>query len=75
LGIVVLWVIRRHSTASRNYSAIRRLLPFSANLILSFRNQHTGTKGEVKPFGHSLSELGDSPSELSGSQALIFLFF
>ncbi|WMV32897.1 hypothetical protein MTR67_026282 [Solanum verrucosum] len=28
LGIFMLWVIRRHSTASRNSSAMRRLLRF-----------------------------------------------
>ena len=33
-GIVVLWVIGRHSTASRNSSAMHRLPHFSANLIL-----------------------------------------
>uniref|UniRef100_M1DAG5 Uncharacterized protein n=1 Tax=Solanum tuberosum TaxID=4113 RepID=M1DAG5_SOLTU len=36
-SIVMLWVIRRHSTALWNFSAMRRLLPFSADLILSFR--------------------------------------
>uniref|UniRef100_M1DUX5 Secreted protein n=1 Tax=Solanum tuberosum TaxID=4113 RepID=M1DUX5_SOLTU len=50
-NIVVLWVIGRHGTASRNLSAMRRLLSFSADLIISFRAQHTGTKGEVRPFG------------------------
>ncbi|WMV37704.1 hypothetical protein MTR67_031089, partial [Solanum verrucosum] len=50
-SIVVLWVIGRHGTASRNFSPMRRLLPFSADLILSFRAQHTRTKGEVRPFG------------------------
>uniref|UniRef100_M1DM20 Uncharacterized protein n=1 Tax=Solanum tuberosum TaxID=4113 RepID=M1DM20_SOLTU len=38
-------VIERHSIASRNISAMRRQLPFSAELILSFGAQHTGTKG------------------------------
>uniref|UniRef100_M0ZXX1 Uncharacterized protein n=1 Tax=Solanum tuberosum TaxID=4113 RepID=M0ZXX1_SOLTU len=50
-NIVVLWVIVRHSTALKNFLAMRRLLPFSADLILSFRAQHTVTKGEVRPFG------------------------
>ncbi|WMV09559.1 hypothetical protein MTR67_002944, partial [Solanum verrucosum] len=36
-NIVVLWVIGRHGTASRNFSAMGRLLPFSADLILSFK--------------------------------------
>ncbi|WMV41055.1 hypothetical protein MTR67_034440, partial [Solanum verrucosum] len=40
-SIVVLWVIRQHGTASRNFSTMHRLLPFSADLILSFRAQHT----------------------------------
>ncbi|WMV45207.1 hypothetical protein MTR67_038592 [Solanum verrucosum] len=35
--IVVLWVIGRHSTVSRNFSAMHRLLPFSVDLIVSFR--------------------------------------
>uniref|UniRef100_M1DAJ9 Uncharacterized protein n=1 Tax=Solanum tuberosum TaxID=4113 RepID=M1DAJ9_SOLTU len=49
-GIVVFWIIGRHSIASRNCSATRRLLLFTADLILSFRAQHTGTKGEDKTF-------------------------
>uniref|UniRef100_M1DI53 Polyprotein protein n=1 Tax=Solanum tuberosum TaxID=4113 RepID=M1DI53_SOLTU len=44
--IIVLWVIRRHGTASQSFSVMRRLRFFSTNLILSFRAQHTGTKGE-----------------------------
>ncbi|WMV45581.1 hypothetical protein MTR67_038966 [Solanum verrucosum] len=63
-SIVVLWVIRRHSSASRNFSAMRRLLPFSTDNILSLRAQHIGTKGEVRHFD-------DSPSGLSDPQALI----
>ncbi|WMV36819.1 hypothetical protein MTR67_030204, partial [Solanum verrucosum] len=35
-NIIVFWVIGQHSTASRNCSAMRQLLPFSADLILSF---------------------------------------
>uniref|UniRef100_M1E112 Uncharacterized protein n=1 Tax=Solanum tuberosum TaxID=4113 RepID=M1E112_SOLTU len=35
--IVVLWVIERHGTTSTIYSAMRRLLPSTAYLILSFR--------------------------------------
>uniref|UniRef100_M1DPJ4 Uncharacterized protein n=1 Tax=Solanum tuberosum TaxID=4113 RepID=M1DPJ4_SOLTU len=67
-SIIVLWVIRRHGTASWNFSAMRRLLPISADLILSFRAQHTGTKGEVRLFG-------DSPSGLGDPHGFISLFF
>ncbi|KAG5631988.1 hypothetical protein H5410_003705 [Solanum commersonii] len=59
---------RSTRTASRNSSAMRQLLPFSADLILSFRAQHTRTKGEIRPFDDSTSELGDP-------QNFIFLFF
>ncbi|KAG5631692.1 hypothetical protein H5410_003409, partial [Solanum commersonii] len=44
------WIIGRHSTASRNCSATRQLLFYTADLILSFRAQHTGTKVEDKTF-------------------------
>uniref|UniRef100_M1DIC4 Uncharacterized protein n=1 Tax=Solanum tuberosum TaxID=4113 RepID=M1DIC4_SOLTU len=67
-NIVMLWVIGRHGTASRNFSVMRRLLPFSANLILSFKAQHTRTKGEVRP-------VVDSPSGIGDPQAFISSFF
>ncbi|WMV50264.1 hypothetical protein MTR67_043649 [Solanum verrucosum] len=59
LSIVVLWVIGRHGMALQNFSVMRQLLSFSAELILSFKTQHTGTKGEVKPFGDSPSRPDD----------------
>ncbi|KAG5632841.1 hypothetical protein H5410_004558 [Solanum commersonii] len=68
IGIVMLWVIGQHSTASRNSLAMRRLVSFSADLIFSFRAQHTGTKGEVGTFG-------DLPSGLGDPHAFLFLFF
>uniref|UniRef100_M1E0Y3 Uncharacterized protein n=1 Tax=Solanum tuberosum TaxID=4113 RepID=M1E0Y3_SOLTU len=49
-SIVVFWIIGRHNTVSWNCSAICRLLFFTADLICSFRAQHTGTKGEDKTF-------------------------
>ncbi|WMV18642.1 hypothetical protein MTR67_012027 [Solanum verrucosum] len=47
---------------------MRRLLPFSADLILSFKAHHTGTKGEICAAADHLAslvgiadQLGDSP--------------
>ncbi|WMV45880.1 hypothetical protein MTR67_039265 [Solanum verrucosum] len=45
-SIFVSWVIGRCSTASRSRSAIRQLLLFTADLLLSFNAQHTRTKGK-----------------------------
>uniref|UniRef100_M1DDK7 Uncharacterized protein n=1 Tax=Solanum tuberosum TaxID=4113 RepID=M1DDK7_SOLTU len=67
-SLVVLWVIGWHGTASWNFSVMHRLLPFSADLILFFRDQYTGIKGEVSPFG-------DLPSGHSDPEAFISSFF
>uniref|UniRef100_M1DQH3 Uncharacterized protein n=1 Tax=Solanum tuberosum TaxID=4113 RepID=M1DQH3_SOLTU len=74
-SIIVLWVNGRHGTALPNFSAMHRLFPFSTDLILSFRAQHTGTKGEVKPFGDSLSGFSDPQDFISSFfSAFSFLF-
>ncbi|KAG5570981.1 hypothetical protein H5410_060747 [Solanum commersonii] len=49
-SIVMFWIIGWHSTTLRNCSATHCLLLFTADLILSFRAQHTGTKGKDKTF-------------------------
>ncbi|WMV37533.1 hypothetical protein MTR67_030918, partial [Solanum verrucosum] len=66
--IVMLWFNGQHGTALWNFSVMRRLLPFSADLILSYRAQYTGTKSKVRPFS-------DSPSGLDNPHAFISSFF
>ncbi|KAG5629124.1 hypothetical protein H5410_000841 [Solanum commersonii] len=46
-SIFVSWIIGRCNTALRSRSAMRRLLFFTADLLLSFRAQHIGTKGKI----------------------------
>ncbi|WMV13558.1 hypothetical protein MTR67_006943, partial [Solanum verrucosum] len=48
-SIVVFWISRKHPS-SWNCLATCQLLLFTADLILSFRAQHTGTKGKDKIF-------------------------
>ncbi|KAG5605871.1 hypothetical protein H5410_027363, partial [Solanum commersonii] len=48
--IIVFFIIRIYSNASRNCSVTCRLLLFTADLILSFKAQHIGTKGMDKAF-------------------------
>uniref|UniRef100_M1DNF2 Uncharacterized protein n=1 Tax=Solanum tuberosum TaxID=4113 RepID=M1DNF2_SOLTU len=69
LSIVVLWVIGRHGSASQNFSAMRRLLHFSNDIILSLRAQHIGTKGEVRPFDDYPSGLSDPQQRSQKSKA------
>ncbi|WMV30260.1 hypothetical protein MTR67_023645, partial [Solanum verrucosum] len=45
-NIVLLWVIGRQGTTSRNCSEMRRLLLFTIDLLVSFRAPHTRAKGE-----------------------------
>ncbi|KAG5590238.1 hypothetical protein H5410_040752, partial [Solanum commersonii] len=47
-SIFAFWIIGRYSIALRNCSATRRLLLFIADLIFSFKAQHSGTLGEFK---------------------------
>uniref|UniRef100_M1DM56 Uncharacterized protein n=1 Tax=Solanum tuberosum TaxID=4113 RepID=M1DM56_SOLTU len=58
-NIAVFWVIGKHGTASRNFSVIRRLLHFSADLILSFRAQHTSNDPRAPPTVTSVFDLSE----------------
>ncbi|KAG5630994.1 hypothetical protein H5410_002711, partial [Solanum commersonii] len=65
----------RYGVASWNYSATRRLLPFIANLIFSFRAQHTGILGEIlRPFDDSLNALGNPQAFFSSLFQLLCSF-
>ncbi|KAG5575873.1 hypothetical protein H5410_056007 [Solanum commersonii] len=46
-SIFAFWIIGRYSTALRKCSTMRQMLFFIADLIFSFREQLTGTLGEL----------------------------
>ncbi|KAG5595707.1 hypothetical protein H5410_036939 [Solanum commersonii] len=73
--MVMLCVIGRDSTASRNYSAKCRLLLSSPFLSCSFRASRTRTKSGVHPFGVSPSVIGNAKVLASSFfSAFLFLF-
>ncbi|KAG5586331.1 hypothetical protein H5410_046765 [Solanum commersonii] len=73
--IFAFWIIGRYSTISRNYSVKRQLLFFIADLIFSFKAQHTGTLGELRPFGDSPNALDDPYAFFSLSFQPLYSFF
>ncbi|KAG5595137.1 hypothetical protein H5410_036369 [Solanum commersonii] len=67
-NIIMFWIIRRHSTASQKCSATRRLLLFTADLILPLGLSTLEQRARIRPFG-------DSPNGFNNSQIFISSFF
>ncbi|KAG5576851.1 hypothetical protein H5410_056985 [Solanum commersonii] len=71
LSIVVFWIIKRHGSASRNFSATYRLLFFTTDLIRSFRAQHSGIKELYHPKSPNNSKLPVTSTILPTSAQLV----